>query len=93
MILLRADSGFNNTALIDLCEELGIYYLIGLAQNKSLIKRLETWEREFIKVLRQPECIGDVLSHIGEIRDYQAQSCSGPRRVIVRDYWNATFQE
>lgn len=93
VILLRADSGFNNTALIDLCDELGIYYLIGLAQNKSLIKRLETWDPEFIKVLRQPECIGDVLSHIGEIRDYQAQSWSGPRRIIVRDFWNATRRE
>ena len=31
VILLRADSGFSNTALIDLCNELGIYYLIGLA--------------------------------------------------------------
>lgn len=31
VILLRADSGFNSTALIELCEELNIYYVIGLA--------------------------------------------------------------
>ena len=93
VILLRADSGFSNTALIDLCHELGIYYLIGLAKNKALIKRLENWDPEFIKVLRQPESIGDVLSHIGEIRDYKAKSWTGPRRVIVRDYWNDTRRE
>lgn len=93
VILLRADSGFSNTALIDLCNELGIYYLIGLAKNKALIKRLENWDPEFIKVLRQPESIGDVLSHIGEIRDYKAQSWTGPRRVIVRDFWNDVRRE
>lgn len=93
VILLRADSGFNNTALIDLCEELGIYYLIGLAKNKSLLKKLETWEPEFIKVIRRSEAEGNVLAHIGEVKDYRASSWSGPRRIIARDYWNDTLCE
>lgn len=58
-----------------------------------MIKRLENWDPEFIKVLRQPESIGDVLSHIEEIRDYKAQSWTGPRRVIVRDSWNDVRRE
>lgn len=90
VIVLRADSGFNSTELIDLCEkELGCFYLMGLSPNKVLMARLEHWAPEFVEVLhRAPEKGGSVLRHLGEIDDYQAQSWSGPRRIIARDYWN-----
>lgn len=68
-------------------------HLIGLAKNKALIRRLETWEPEFIKVLPQAKCIGHILSQIGEIRDYKARSRTGPRRVIVRDFWTDARRE
>ena len=93
VILLRADSGFNNTALIDLCEELGIYYLIGLAKNKTLLEKLEKWEPEFIKVIHRAESEGDILSCIGEVHEYKAASWTGPRRIIARDYWSTDHQE
>jgi len=93
VILLRADSGFNSTALIELCEELNIYYVIGLAKNKNLLKRLEQWQPESIKILQQPNDIGSVLAHIGEIQDYQAKGWKEPRRIIVRDYWNDQRRE
>ena len=51
IITLRADSGFNNVELIDLCEKLGCYYLIGLSPNSALMKRLSEWEPEFVDVL------------------------------------------
>lgn len=35
IVILRADRGFNSRALIDLCEELGCYYIIGLAPTAS----------------------------------------------------------
>lgn len=89
IITLRADTGFNSKELIDLCEKLGGYYLIGLAPNKALIQRLSQWEPEFVDVLRRPpEVGGSLLRHYGEIEDYQAQSWSGPRRVIARDYFD-----
>lgn len=89
IIILRADSGFNGRTLIDLCEELGCYYIIGLAPNSRLVKLLEDWEPEFVDVLRRPpQAGGSLLRHYGEIEDYQAQSWSSPRRVIVRDYWD-----
>lgn len=93
VILLRADSGFNSTALIDLCEELKIYYVIGLAKNKNLLKRLEQWQPESVKILQQPNNVGNVLAQIGEIQDYQAKGWKEPRRIIVRDYWNDQRRE
>lgn len=87
-IVLRADSGFNSTALVNLCEELGIFYLIGLAPNKRLTECLDKLEPEFMEVLHRGHELGSVLRHFGEIEDYQAESWNGPRRVIARDYWN-----
>lgn len=99
IIVLRADSGFNGTTLVDLCEELGCYYLIGLSPNKALLRRLEAWDPQFMEIVRRPPVLGGtLLRHIGEIDDYQASSWTGPRRVIVRDYydderrqWDARF--
>ncbi len=89
IIILRADSGFNSTELIDTAEELGCYYLIGLSPNKRLIAQFEKWNPDFVDVLhRCPEHGGNVLRHYGEIEDYQAQSWNGPRRVIARDYFS-----
>lgn len=89
IITLRADTGFNSKELIDLCDKLGCYYLIGLSPNKALIHRLSQWEPEFVDVLRRaPEVGGSLLRHYGEIEDYQAKSWSGSRRVIARDYFD-----
>lgn len=94
IIILRADSGFNGTELIDLCEDLGCYYLIGLAPNKALLRRLEVWDPQFMEVVRRPPVLGGtLLRHIGEIDDYQANSWTGPRRVIVRDYFDDERQQ
>lgn len=89
VIILRADSGFNGTELIDLCEKTGCYYLIGLAPNKRLQKLLELWEPEFVDVVRRPPKVGgSLLRHYGELDEYTAATWSKPRRVIVRDYWD-----
>ena len=89
VITLRADSEFNNVELIDLCEKLGCYYLIGLSPNSALMKRLSLWEPQFVDVLRRPPLVGgSLLRHYGEVEDYQAKSWSGPRRVIARDYFD-----
>lgn len=94
IILLRADSGFNSTELIDLCDEKGVFYLIGLAPNKGLMKKMEDWEPQFMDVLQRPPLHGgNLLRHYGEAEDYQAASWSGPRRVIARDYWSEERQE
>jgi hypothetical protein len=89
VVVLRADSGFNCTDLIDLCDDLHCFYLMGLAPNRALMARLESWDPEFVEVFhRAPERGGNVLRHLGEIEDYQARGWSGPRRVIARDYWS-----
>ena len=90
---MRADSGFNSAALIELCEELKIYYVIGLAKNKNLLKRLEQWQPESVKILQHQNDAGNVLAHIGEIHDYQAKGWKEPCRIIVRDYWNDQRRE
>ncbi len=89
VLILRADSGFNGKALIDLCDEIGCYYVIGLGPNRGVMKKLEDWEPEFVDVFRRPPQVGgSLLRHYGELDDYQAASWSNPRRVIVRDYWD-----
>lgn len=94
IILLRADSGFNSTALIDLCEKKDIFYLIGLAPNKRMVKKMTEWEPQFVDVLRRsPLNGGNLLRHYGEVDDYQSPSWSGPRRVIARDYWSDERRE
>lgn len=94
IIILRADSGFNGKALIDLCDELGCYYIIGLAPNAKLKAMLCDMDPEFVDVLRRPPQVGgNLLRHYGEIDQYTANSWSGPRRVIVRDYWDDERRE
>lgn len=94
IIVLRADSGFNGKELIDLCDELGCYYLIGLAPNNRLKAMLKEWEPEFVDVFRRPPQVGGcLLRKYGELDDYQAASWSKPRRVIVRDYFDEDRSE
>ena len=94
VIVLRADSGFNGGGLIQACEDKSCFYLIGLAPNKALLKRVEAWEPEFTEAIkRPPQYGGNLLRRLGEIDDYQAKSWNGPRRVIVRDYWSEERQE
>jgi hypothetical protein len=40
-IIVRADSGFAREGLFSRCEELGIFYVIGLAKNSRLIAEIE----------------------------------------------------
>lgn len=94
IVILRADRGFNSRALIDLCEELGCYYIIGLAPNSKLKAMLNDWEPEFVDVFRRPPQVGgNLLRHYGELDDYKVGSWSGPSRVIVRDYWDDERRE
>ena len=89
IIILRADSGFNSTAIIDMCEKLKCYYLIGLAKNKKTVEKIKELEPLFVKTIERPPLLGgNLISEIGEIDDYQASSWSGPRRIISRNYRN-----
>lgn len=40
-IILRGDSGFCREGIMKWCEENGVFYLLGLARNQRLIKRIE----------------------------------------------------
>lgn len=93
VLLLRADAGFNNVQLIDMCEELGIYYLIGLPKNPKITKMLRELEPEFVETFNRCCDNCKVIRQLGEIEDYEAETWSGPRRVISRDVWNEKDDE
>ena len=94
VIVLRADSGFNCQSLIDLCEQHGIYYLIGLGPNSKLVSVLRDQDKEFLETLQcLPISPSGMLRYYGEINDYVAKTWRGPRRIIARDHYSAERKE
>jgi hypothetical protein len=80
-IILRGDSGFARDALMDWCESHGIYYLLGLAQNKRLLQRIG---KEFGDAhLRH--LVTAVAARVFTAFDYRTQeSWSRARHVIAK---------
>ena len=79
-IVLRGDAGFALPEVYDLCESMGIGYVLSLAKNSRLTGLAEPLIEQ--ARLRCSE-LERTVKQFGEIR-YAAQSWPRPRRVIVK---------
>src|SRR5690606_24411793 len=78
-IILRADSGFERDSLKSWCERHDVDYVLGLARNKRLEKRLSTAMRE---AEREPRRTGKPARVFRDFRYSTLDSWSRRRRVI-----------
>jgi hypothetical protein len=80
-IVVRADSGCAVPALYDLCEQLEVEYMIGIAPNARL-KRLG---EPVLAEARAQQAPGteEKVRHFGEA-SYQAESWTRARRVVIK---------
>ena len=80
-IIVRADSGFAVPTLYDVCEQLEVAYMIGIAPNARL-KRLG---EPVLAEAQQQQAVGtaEKVRHFGETA-YQAESWARPRRVVIK---------
>src|ERR687884_512850 len=80
-IIVRADRGFAIPALYDLCEQLEVEYMIGIAPNARL-KRLG--EPVLVEARAQQAAgAAEKVRHFGEA-EYQAESWARTRRVVIK---------
>jgi hypothetical protein len=80
-IIVRADSGFAQPALYELCEELEVEYTIGIAPNARLKKLGEPVLAEARE--QQAEGAEEKVRHFGEA-EYKAESWERARRVVIK---------
>jgi hypothetical protein len=83
-ILVRGDTGFAVPAMYEYCEREGLLYTFGYATNDVLCARTDPWLADlemyyFWYHHREPH-----VQRFEVIDDYQAQTWSQPRRIIVK---------
>ena len=79
-MIVRGDSGFCRQRLIRWCERKAVGYVIGVARNARLHKRVEAWELELAAAFA---ATGTKQRAIRELR-YAADSWNIERRVVTR---------
>jgi len=80
-IILRGDSGFARDALMDWCESHDVYYLLGLAKNKRLLKIIE---KELEDAEFRHLVTGDAMRVFTQFHYRTQKSWSRARRVIAK---------
>ena len=80
-ILVRGDSAFSNDELMVWCEKEGIDYVLGLAQNDRLKRRIAT-RMETVRQLQR--AIGKAVRQFQELRYQTHKSWSCERRVVAK---------
>ena len=80
-ITVRGDSGFSNDELMVWCEEEGIDYVLGLAKNDRLKRKIAT-RMETVRKLQQ--AIGKAVRQFQELRYQTHKSWSCERRVVAK---------
>jgi len=83
-ILLRADSGFARDDLMAWCEENGVGFLFGLAQNKRLNAEIKD---ELAKAEAKSRRSGKPARYFKEFRWTTRDSWSCKRRVVAKAEW------
>jgi hypothetical protein len=83
-ILVRADTGFAVPAMYEYCEREGLLYTLGYATNNVLRDRTDPWLADlemyyFWYRHREPH-----VQRFEVIDDYQAETWSRPRRILVK---------
>ena len=80
-ITVRGDSGFSNDELMVWCEEEGVDYVLGLAKNPRLKRRIET-RMEVVRQLQRES--GKAVRQFKELRYQTRDSWSCERRVVAK---------
>ena len=80
-IIVRADSGFARDGFFDWCETHDVYYVVGLAKNKRLLKRLGKELQEARVLHAQSGQAARVFTHF-IYRTQKSWACA--RRVIAK---------
>ena len=80
-ILVRGDSAFSNDELMVWCEKEGIDYVLGLAQNDRLKRRIAT-RMETVRQLQR--AIGKAVRQFQELRYQTRDTWSCERRVVAK---------
>ena len=80
-ITVRGDSAFSNDELMVWCEKEGIDYVLGLAQNDLLKRRIAT-RMETVRQLQQ--AMGKAVRQFQELRYQTHKSWSCERRVVAK---------
>ena len=80
-ITIRGDSGFSNDELMAWCEEEGIDYVLGLAKNDRLKRRIEA-QMEVVRQFQQAS--GEPVRQFEERRYRTRKSWSRERRVVAK---------
>ncbi len=80
-IVLRGDSGFARDGLMDWCESHDVYYLLGLAKNKRLLKIIE---KELEDAEFRHLVTGDAMRVFTQFHYRTQKSWSRARRVIAK---------
>lgn len=83
-ILVRADTGFAVPAMYEYCEREGLLYTFGYATNDILVDRSAPWLADLETYYswyshREPH-----VQRFEVIDDYQAETWSRPRRILVK---------
>jgi hypothetical protein len=79
-VIVRGDSGFCRQPLLRWCERSRVGYVIGVARNARLQRRVATWEAELEAAFA---ALGTKQRAIHEFR-YAADSWAAERRVVTR---------
>ena len=80
-ILVRGDSGFCRDELMRWCEECGVEYVLGLAKNVRLTKRIG---EEMAEAKRLHEASGEAQRLFKELRYRTRKTWSCERRVVAK---------
>ena len=80
-IILRGDSGFCRELIMKWCEENGVYYLLGLARNKRLVKAIG---KELFRVRVRHQLTGAATRTFTQFYYRTRKTWSRKRRVIAK---------
>jgi hypothetical protein len=83
-VRVRGDCGYSVPGLLDYCDEAGLGYAFGYAQNAVLERRSARWLAELELVHRFYGAGEPHMQRYEQITDYQAQSWPVPRRIVVK---------
>jgi len=82
-ITLRGDCGFSLPEIMNLCERLRIDYVLGIATNEVLKRKVE----DLLESARLQYCRTGIKARRFDDVYYQAKTWKEPRRVIMKAEW------
>jgi len=83
-ILVRGDTGLAVPALYEYCEREGLLYALGYASNEVLKARTAGWLADLETCYHWYQHREPHMQRFEVIEDYQADSWSQPRRIVVK---------